>query len=121
MMLHTPNWSPYLLQESGITEGMVRGLGDVLDNFLLPFHAAIVYAGQEKHIGAFARGFLSDLQYKSAEPIALRYGVSVRGTQRFLTTAKWDTRKMETIYRATLSEAISNPMGMITIDECGEP
>jgi SRSO17 transposase len=121
MMLHTPNWSPYLMQESSITEEMVRGLGEVLDSFLLPFHAAIVYRGQEKYIGTFVKGFLSDLQYKSAEPIALRYGESVRGTQRFLTTAKWDTQKMEMIYQATLSKAISNPMGMITIDESGEP
>jgi SRSO17 transposase len=47
--------------------------------------------------------------------------MSVRNTQRFLKDSKWDTQQMGDIYRATLSGAIAEPNGMITIDECGEP
>ena len=120
MMLQTPDWSPTLLEEAGVTEAMVEGLGGELSDFLAPFKKCIVYAGQEIYTEAFVKGFLSDLQYKSAEPIALRYGTSVRGTQRFLKDGKWNTAKMEGIYRSTLSKAIAAPNGMITIDESGE-
>jgi len=38
--------------------------------------------GQDVYAETFVKGFLSDLQYKSVKPIALRYNISVRGTQR---------------------------------------
>lgn len=120
MMLHKPDWNPAILEEAGITESMVMNLGSELSEFLTPFFQCINQAGQEVYAETFVKGFLSDLQYKSAEPIALRYGTSVRGTQRFLKDSKWDTRMMEEIYRCALSDAIAAPGGMITIDECGE-
>ena len=119
MMLQTPDWNPSILEEAGITESMVMGLGDELSNFMKPFLQCINYSGQEVYAETFVKGFLSDLQYKSAEPIALRYGISVRGAQRFLGENKWDTQQMGEIYRANLSNAIAEPGGMITIDECG--
>ena len=121
MMLHKPEWNPAILEEAGITENMVMNLGNELSEFLAPFLQSITYAGQEAYAETFVKGFLSDLQYKSAEPIALRYGVSVRGAQRFLKDSKWDTPMMEGAYQSALSDTIAVPGGMITIDECGEP
>ena len=121
MMLQKPDWNPNILEEAGINESMVENLGSELSGFLDRFQSCINYAGQELYTDIFVKGFLSDLQYKSAEPIALRYGMSVRGSQKFLQSGKWDTGKMEEIYRASLSEAIAEPGGMITVDECGEP
>lgn len=120
-MLQTPDWNPAILEEAGITEMMIKGLGVELAEYLVPFRQAIKYAGQDKHMEMFVKGFMSDLEYKSAEPIALRYGTSVRGAQRFLTSGKTDTAMLEVIYQKKLSEAIASPGGMITIDECGEP
>jgi len=121
MMLQTPDWNPNILEEAGITEQMVLALGNELAEFLEPFLACIQYAGQEIYIETFIKGFMSDLQYKSAEPIALRYGTSVRGSQRFLKDGKWDTQMMEQIYQATLSETLWDQNAMITFDECGNP
>jgi len=121
MMLHKPDWNPEILKEAGITESMVINLGNELSEFMLPFLRCISNGGQTVYAETFVKGFLSDLQYKSAEPIALRYGISVRGAQRFLKDSKWDTAMMEEAYRATLSGAISCKGGMITIDESGEP
>jgi SRSO17 transposase len=121
MMLHKPDWNKDILKEAGITEEMVMGLGQELSDFMAPFLGCINYSGQEIYAETFVKGFLSDLQYKSAAPIALRYGVSVRGSQRFLKDGKWDTAAMEAIYRARLSDAIARPGGMITVDESGEP
>lgn len=121
MMLQSLEWNPNILSECGINEEMVGNLGVELSVFMKPFQSCNTYKGQENYAETFVKGFLSDLQYKSAEPIALRYGTSVRGTQRFLSSGKWDTRKVGEIYRAELSRAITTPNGMITIDESGEP
>jgi len=121
MMLQKPDWNPSILSEAGITENMVMNLGEELSEFMASFKECFNYSGQEVYAETFVKGFLSDLQYKSAEPIALRYGASVRGSQRFLKDYKWDASTMVDIYRVKLSSAISKPGGMITIDECGEP
>jgi len=121
MMLHKPDWSPAILEESGITEQTVMNLGDELAEYLDDFRMCIKYSGQEAYTEVFIKGFLSDLEYKSAEPIALRYGASVRGAQRFLKDGKWDTEKMEDIYQTKLSCTLSDKNAMITIDESGIP
>ena len=121
MMLQKPDWSPRILEEAGITEQTVINLGVELAEYLEPFQACVKYSGQEVYTEIFVKGFLSDLQYKSAEPIALRYDESVRGAQRFLKDGHWDTKKMEGIYQTKLSGAIADKNGMITIDESGIP
>ena len=121
MMLHKPDWSPTILEDAGITEQMVMNLGNELAEYLEPFRAGINYPSQAVYTEIFIKGFLSDLQYKSAEPIALRYDVSVRGAQRFLKDGKWNTKMMLDIYQAKLSDTISDKNAMITLDECGIP
>ena len=121
MMLHYPDWNPSILEDSRINEGMIENLGKELANYLAPFARAINYAGQEVYAENYIKGLMSDLEYKSAEPIALRYGMSVRGTQRFLKDGKWDTEMMADIYREKLSVVVSHPNGMITIDGCDNP
>jgi SRSO17 transposase len=121
MMLQKPDWSPTILEEAGITEQTVANLGCELADYLEPFRACINYSGQEVYTEIFVKGFLSDLPYKSAEPIALRYDKSVRGAQRFLKDGHWDTEKMADIYQAKLSGAITDKNAMITIDESGIP
>ena len=121
MMLQKPDWNPTILEEAGITEQMVINLGNELAEYLEPFRPCIKYSGQEVYTEIFVKGFLSDLQYKSAEPIALRYDESVRGAQRFLKDGQWDTKMMEGIYHARLSDTIADKNAMITIDESGIP
>jgi len=121
MMLQKPDWHPNILKDAGIDKKMVENIGVELRDFMKPFLSCNTYAGQEIYAETFVKGFLSDLQYKSAEPIALRYGKSVRGCQRFLSSGKWNTDEVGERYRSALSMSISEPKGMITIDESGEP
>jgi hypothetical protein len=121
MLLQTPDWNPTILEDAGINEGMVKNLGTELEGYLSPYLKCIHYAGQESYVENYTKGLLSDLEYKSAEPIALRYGMSVRGMQRFLKDGKWDTEMMLGTYQEKLSSTISHPKGMITIDGCGNP
>ena len=121
MMLQSLAWNPRILSDCGINEEMVGNPGVELSTFMKPFQSCSTYTGQEIYAEVFVKGFLSDLQYKSAEPIALRYNASARGTQRFLSSGKWDTSTVGEIYRVELSKTIASPTGMITIDESGEP
>jgi len=121
MMLQRPDWNPSILEDSRINEEMIKNLGKELADYLAPFARAINYAGQEVYAENYVKGLMSDLEYKSAEPIALRYDMSVRGTQRFLKDGKWDTEMMADIYQEKLSAVVSHPNGMITIDGCDNP
>ena len=121
MMLQKPDWSPTILEDCGISEEMVSNLGHELEGYLFPYRECIHYAGQEMYTENYIKGLMSDLEYKSAEPIALRYDMSVRGTQRFLKDGKWDTEMMLDIYQKRLSGIVSHPEGMITLDGCGNP
>jgi len=121
MMLQVPDWNPDILKDSGITEQMVSSLGDELSGFLAPYCACVTYAGQDTFIEMYTKGLLSDLEYKSAEPIALRYDIPVRNMQRFIKTGKWNTSLMVDIYQTKLSETVSHANGMIMIDGCDIP
>jgi SRSO17 transposase len=62
------------------------GLADYLDHFLFCCNYTQTFA----HLGTYCRGLLSDLQRKTAEPIALAAGTPVRTLQLFLTQHGWD-------------------------------
>lgn len=120
MMLQKPDWNPGILTDAGITEEMVRNLGNELDDFLLCFDTCFRYE-QGMYAATYLKGLMSDLEYKSAEPIALRYGLEPRNMQRFLRDGKWDEAQMGDTYRHLLSGAIAHPDAMITVDGCDIP
>jgi SRSO17 transposase len=68
----------------------------------------------------YVKGLLSDLERKSVEPIALRYGgkSKVRLLQLFISNASWSEGEMSLIYRCRLAEEVSEPDGMLTVDGC---
>src|SRR5690606_13549915 len=74
----------------------------------------------QQHNGEmYMKGLLSDLNRKSIEPIALRYGddeKAVRTLQLFLKDAPWDHEQMKQIYQARVCATANDPHGMITVD-----
>ena len=82
MMLQTPDWSRTILQEAGVTEENVACLGKVkvLDEYLANFSNCYTRSEQENHGDRYVKGFLSDLERKSVEPIAIQLsGGRIRG------------------------------------------
>lgn len=120
MMLQKPDWNPGILTDAGITEDMVRNLGNELDDFLLCFDRCFRYE-QGMYAATYLKGLMSDLEYKSAEPIALRYGLEPRNMQRFLRDGKWDEVQAGDTYRHMLSGAIAHADAMVTVDGCDVP
>jgi len=123
MMLQAMDWNPDILEEAGVTEESVAGLGDMLGDYLERYSDCFARSEQRAHAACYAKGLLSDLERKSIEPIALRYASpdEVRRMQYFTQGGIWDDEGMLAIYQAHLSSIVSVQEGMLTVDGCDFP
>jgi len=90
-----------------------------LDLFLRPFRALMSRAEQREHLGVLVGGLLSDLERKSVEPIATRYGLPRRPLQRFVGDGCWDDRCVREAIRTQVSDEIGDPDGVLIVDNSG--
>ena len=118
MLLHTPDWSPDILNQTGINETEVVKLGDLLDRYLASYEECYSRSDQRNHGETFIKGLLSDLERKSIEPIALKYDgpKGVRSMQIFFKDAPINDELMLQVYQQRLASAISSQGGMINTD-----
>lgn len=118
MIIKDTTWHPAQEPFVELTEEDVTAMADELIAFHQTFHE--FYGRVEHHrLGmAYLAGLLSNKNVKSVEPIALELldEKGVRPLQRFMKTCRWDDQAMEAKHQSLLSEAISNPGGMMTID-----
>ena len=119
MILHKEVLSPDLVPTMELTKGDIENIADELLAFHQKFHNCF---GRSEHqvLGlSYLSGLLSNLDAKSAEPIALAFlgKERVRSQQRFMKSFKWDLDEMERINQKMLSEVIADPIeGMINVD-----
>src|SRR3954447_20439792 len=73
-----------------MTEQELRALRPRLDRYLDRFLFCCEYSQTFDHLGTYVHGLLSDLERKTAEPIALAAGTPPRTLQQFLTKRAWD-------------------------------
>ena len=97
----------------------LTGLVSSLDRFLTPFRMLMWRAEQREHLGIFVRGLLSDLERKSVEPIATRYGVPRRPLQRFVGAGSWDDGGVREEIRRQAAAEIGDPSGALVVDNSG--
>lgn len=123
MMLTHNDWDPNLTATLDITPEEVCKLAEELYTFHQQFLPCFRREEQRAISLAYLKGLASDLEAKSAEPIALRYldEKGVRNTQHFLTAAKWDTEKLLAEHQLRLAEIISAEEGMFTLDSSEVP
>lgn len=72
-----------------MTPEQIQQLGPDFANYLLPFDLCCDYPQTFRLWQVYCHGLLSDLDRKSAEPIALAAGVAVRTLQEFLRDHRW--------------------------------
>ena len=118
MILRHTDWNPDIVPGVKLTEADLALLAGELVSFHGQFHEAY---GRTEHrrLGlAYLSGLLSNKEEKSVEPIALAFleEKNVRSLQMFMKTYRWDHEAMEATNLATLSPAISDPTGMLTVD-----
>jgi len=123
MMLTHDGWDPDLAASLDISPREVLMLGQKLYDFHQQFHGCFKREEQRVISLIYLKGLASDLEAKSAEPIALRYldQKAVRTTQHFLTTGIWDEESLKREHQLKLSQMISADDGMFTIDSSENP
>ncbi len=95
---------------------------DLITKELTDFHHTFTdcfYRSEQESIGlTYLSGLMSAIPRKTAETIALEMKTpqSVRSTQRFLKTYKWDHAAMLFKHQESTAESLGTANGMITVD-----
>jgi SRSO17 transposase len=121
MQLQKNNWHSELLNEAN-AKGVVSKLANMLKTHMKRFESCFYRVEQEFNANVYVKGLLSHLERKSIEPISIEFNPDKRGVrnlQFFMKKAGWDDKEGLRIYQEGLDQKISEPNGMITIDESG--
>jgi SRSO17 transposase len=93
-----------------VTTDQVEALGPALTAFLRPFERFFDSPKTVRHFRNYARGLLSDLPRKTAEPLAQYAGTAPRCLQQFLKACLWDHRGLtDAVQRHLLAAAAGRP------------
>ena len=97
----------------------IRQVGRRLDRYLAEFSDCFGRCDTESYLEVYVEGQNSDLQRKSAEPIALRAGIVPRSLQVFLGSASWDEERMIDRVQEIVARDHSHPYAIGSVDETG--
>lgn len=102
-----------------MTIEQIQSLGPAFANYLRPYDLCRDYPQMFRLLGVYCHGLLSDLDRKSAEPIALAGGVAVRTLQEFLKDHRWSFQQAKEILQRnvleTLAEVPADDLGTVGI------
>lgn len=120
MILRQATWNPDLVPGVTLTEEEVKHLAEELVQFHEQFQDCLGRIEQRRLGLTYISGLISNLEAKSAEPMALEFlgGDGVRPLQRFMKECRWDHPAMEAKHQVLLSSLIADPQGMINVDSC---
>jgi SRSO17 transposase len=102
-----------------MTADQLQALGPAFTAFLQPFERFFDTPAAVQHCRNYARGLLSDLPRKTAEPLALAAGTPPRCLQQFLKACLWDhdglTEGLQRTLLATVASLPPDPVGTVGI------
>ncbi len=118
MILHQCLWNPNWVPAMKLTETDVHRLADELVKFHEQFHDCFGRIEHRRLGLAYLSGLMSNLEAKSAEPMALEFlgEAGVRPMQRFMKECRWDHSAMEAKHQVLLSARIADPQAMLSVD-----
>ena len=97
----------------------IQRVGRGLEAFVEAFSDCFGRCDTASYLEVYVEGQNSDLQRKSAEPIALRAGIVPRSLQVFLGSANWDEERMIDRVQEIVARDHSHPYAIGLIDETG--
>ncbi len=97
----------------------IKRVGRGLDGYLTEFSDCFGRCDTESYLEVYVEGQNSDLQRKSAEPIALRAGIVPRSLQVFLGSANWDEQRMIDRAQEIVARDHSHSHAIGLVDETG--
>lgn len=109
-------WSPELLDD--IADLDYDSIAEEVVEYHHMFSEYFCRSEQESIGLTYLSGLMSAAQRKTAEGIALEIKTpqSVRSTQRFLKTYKWDDEAMQNQHQQMVAQALATKDGMLTLD-----
>ena len=90
-----------------MTDEQLRDISPALTGFLRQFGSHFENDAGVRHFQNYTRCLLSDMERKTAEPLALLAGVPVRNVQQFLKTVLWDHEGLVDRLQKNLFESVS--------------
>jgi SRSO17 transposase len=98
---------------------LVQAVGPEFTAFLRPFERFFDNPGTLQHFRNYTRGLLTDLDRKTAEPLAKYAGTPARCLQQFLKACLWDhdglTDAVQQTVHAAVAELPADPVGTVGI------
>ena len=93
-----------------MTTEQLEAIGPALTGFLSHFERYFDNREGVVHLRNYTRGLLSDLERKTAEPLALHAGVPPRNVQQFLKACVWDDRGLvDAVQRHVRDAVVATP------------
>ena len=94
----------------------IRRVGRGLEAYLAEFSDCFGRCDTKSYLEVYVEGQNSDLQRKSAEPIALRAGIVPRSLQVFLGSASWDEERMIDRVQEIVARDHGDPYAIGSVD-----
>jgi SRSO17 transposase len=102
-----------------MTTDQVQAIGPEFTAFLRPFERFFEDPKTVQHFRNYTRGLLTDLDRKTAEPLAKYAGTPPRSLQQFLKACLWDhdglTDGLQQTLRAAVADLPPDPVGTVCI------
>jgi SRSO17 transposase len=119
-LLETPT-AKALLDEATLTARDIAGCEGRLAAFLERYLPLFYRKEQRESAGVVIRGLLSDLERKTAEPVAYRENRERKPIQFFVGRGRWDDEKVMAELRRHVAHDLADPEGVIVFDPSGFP
>lgn len=118
MTFQNLNFNPDLIDDTIWSDELFENIAEELRNYYSLFYPSFSRIDQISYGELYIHGLLSPLERKHMEGIALRFEgpEKVRGLQKFMKDSPWNHELMHTIYLDTVSNELSSPDAMFTID-----
>jgi SRSO17 transposase len=110
-----------LLEDALLTPEAVRGCRDRLRRFLNRYLPHFYREEQRDHAALVIRGLLSDLQRKTAEPIANRAGVEHKNIPFFIGSGRWDDEAILGELRRHVRRVLGDSEAVLVLDPSAFP
>lgn len=108
-----------LLADAEVSTAAVRGCRDRLAAFLARYLPLFYRAEQRELAEVVLHGKLSNLQRKTAEPIAYRAGRQRKPVQHFVGAGAWDDEAVQTQLRRHVAQSWGDAEAVLVLDPSG--
>ena len=123
LALQHSEWTPKVLGEFDLTDNDYDSIAQELTKFHHTFSDCFGRSEKESLGLTYLSGLMNSIQRKTAESIALEMDTpqTVRSTQRFLKTYKWDHEAMLQLHQQLVVQAIATKDAMLAVDSSEIP